>query len=146
MKSIKALVMLLVMVSIAATGCARLSKLTARVTPNTDLSKCETYYVIRHTKDVRKIDEIIRSEMQVMGLKAESGTLSSKPLDIGIIVTYEDRWTWDMSNYLLSLTIDLRDSKNNVLLATGQSYRTSMVRKSPEFMAREILESIFKKR
>jgi hypothetical protein len=125
-------------------GCA-MAKVTSRITPNTDLENYETFYVVRHSKDERHIDEIIRDEMQALGIKAQSGSPESKPPDIDVIVTYEDRWAWDMTNYLLTLTIDFRASDSNVLLATGQSYRPSMERKPPDFMTREILESIFKK-
>ncbi len=123
-------------------GCANV---TSRITPKTDFENYETFYVVRHSKDKRHIDEIIRDEMQALGIKAQSGSQVSKPPNVDVIVTYEDRWMWDMANYLLTLTIDFRASDSNVLLATGQSHRTSLVRRPPSFMAREILESIFKK-
>jgi hypothetical protein len=124
-------------------GCANLS---SRISPNTDLTKYETYYVVRHARDKRHIDEIVRDEMQVLGLKAQSGVLESKPADVDVIVTYEDRWMWDITNYMISLTIYFKDAHSNELLATGQSYRPSLVRKPPDVMARETLESIFKKK
>jgi hypothetical protein len=125
------------------TSCAKLS---SRITPNTDFNQYESYYVVRHDKDTRHIDEIIRDEMIPLGLKkTQSGTIGLKPPNVDVIVTYEDRWAWDMTTYMLSLTIDFRDARSNVLLATGQSYRPSLVRKSPREMAREVLESIMKK-
>ena len=138
------LILLLVGSCFYLVGCA-MAKIDSRITPDSDLARYKTYYVVRHDKDERHIDEIIRDEMVLLGLDAKSGPPATQPDDVDVIVTYEDRWTWDMTNYLLTLSIDFRDSKSNVLLATGQSYRPSLERKPPDFMAREILESIFKK-
>jgi hypothetical protein len=129
-------------VALSLAACAKLS---SRVTPNTDLNRYETYFVVRHAKDIRLIDEIIRDEMVLLGLKTDSGTIGQKPPNVDVIVTYEDRWAWDMTTYMLSLTIDFRDARNNVLLATGQSYRPSLERKPPQEMAREVLQSIMQK-
>lgn len=126
-------------------GCA-LAKVEGRVTAGIELAKYQSYYVVRHARDKRHIDEVIRDEMKVLGLNAESGLQDSKPVGVDVVVFYEDRWTWDMANYLLTLRIDFRDAKSNELLASGQSYRPSLERKPPDFMAREILDSIFKKK
>lgn len=138
-------VLLLVGSGLYLFGCA-MAKVDSRVTPDTDLTTYSTYYVVRHTKDQRRLDEIIRDEMVLLGLDAESGPPDEQPAGIDVVVTYEDRWMWDMTNYLLTLTLDFRDADSNVLLATGQSYRPSLERKPPDFMAREILESIFTKK
>jgi hypothetical protein len=123
-------------------GCATLS---SSITPDTDLTKFKTYYVLRHDRDQRYIDKIIQSELTKLGLSATSGLEASKPKEFDVLVTYEDRWMWDITNYMINLTISMRETKNNVLLASGQSYRPSLERREPEFMVREILESIFKK-
>jgi hypothetical protein len=65
--------------------------------------------------------------------------------DAGVdaIVTYVDKWFWDITMYMLELTITLRDPKTDFPLATGNSYHTSMTRKSPEGMVDEVLTNIF---
>ncbi len=83
--------------------------------------------------------------MSKLGLNATSGPKISKPKDIDVIVSYQDHWMWDVSTYLLKLIINFRDANTHIPLATGQSHRPSLVRKSPQFMAREILQSIFNK-
>jgi len=123
-------------------GCATLS---SSITPDTDLTKFKTYYVLRHDRDKRHIDKIIQSELAKLGISATSGLEASKPKKFDVLVTYEDRWMWDITNYMINLTITLLDAKNNVLLASGQSYRPSLERKEPAFMVKEILDSIFKK-
>lgn len=133
---------LILLIVLSLTACAKLS---SQVTPDTDLGQYDTYFVLRHEKDIRLLDKIIREEMILLGLKTKSGTIGQKPLNVDVIVTYEDRWAWDMTNYMLSLTIDFRNARNNVLLATGQSYRPSLERRPPKVMAREVLQSIMKK-
>ncbi len=91
----------------------------SRNTPNINLHAYKTFYVVQHTKDTRHIDEVIRDQMRNIGLNTESGPAGSKPPGIDVIVTYEDRWTWDLTMYLLSLSIDFRDCRNDVLVATG---------------------------
>lgn len=138
-------ILLLCLLALFLLGCAsRIHSLDSRITPNINLHAYKTFYVVQHAKDTRHLDKIIRDQMRGIGLKAESGPAGSKPPGMDVIVTYEDRWTWDVTMYLLSLSIDLRDSRNDLLLATGKSYRFSFARKPPEFMAREILEAIFK--
>lgn len=133
---------LVLVIIIFISGCATLS---SSITPDTDLTKLKTYYVLRHDRDKRHIDKIIQSELAKLGISATSGLEASKPKEFDVLVTYEDRWMWDITNYMINLTITLLDAKNNVLLASGQSYRPSLERREPAFMVREILESIFKK-
>jgi hypothetical protein len=95
------------------------------------------YYVERHEQDERRLDVTIAAELAKRGVVSSSGTRAERPPDFDVLVTYEDRWQWDMSMYLLSMRIDLRDPKTNALLATGNSMQTSLARKpAPEVIAR----------
>jgi hypothetical protein len=44
---------------------------------------------------------------------------------------------------MIQLDVQLRDPATHTVLASGQSKRTSLVRKSPEGMAAEVLGKIF---
>ena len=46
----------------------------------------------------------------------------------------------------IRIKIQFRDGKSNVLIVSGESYRTSMARRSPEEMIKETLEEILKNR
>jgi hypothetical protein len=48
-----------------------------------------------------------------------------------------------MSNYLIALRIDFRNPVTQELLASGQSYRTSLDRKPAKFMVDEIITALF---
>ena len=65
------------------------------------------------------------------------------PAGTDMVVFYEDRWMWDMTNYLIMLKVQFRDASSNLLIARGQSVRSSLVRKSVEGMVQETLVAIF---
>lgn len=126
----------------ALTGCSQ--NLAARVLPGADVGAEKTYYVVRHERDTRQIDLVVRDTMRAMGFRqVTSGLEGVMPPTVDIVVQYEDRWMWDMTNYLIMLKIQFRDRSSNTLLARGRSYRTSMVRAPVEVMVREALEAIF---
>jgi hypothetical protein len=50
---------------------------------------------------------------------------------------------WDITLYLLELTVTLRDPTNAFPIALGNSYHTSLTRKSPEKMVDEVMTNIF---
>lgn len=125
-------------------GCAS-ANLTTSVPPGTDLTKLQSVYVVRHDRDGRGVNEAIRDELSKRGFSATIGTDSAPPQGVDAVVTYIDRWMWDITMYLLSLNIQFRHPETNALLVSGQSYRTSLVRKEPAEMASEILDAIFKR-
>ena len=125
------------------TGCYT-QYINARVLPSTAIDPGRSYYVVRHANDPRQIDLTIANEMRAMGLHhVSSGLEADLPAGTEVVVLYEDRWMWDMTNYLWMLKIQFRDASNNVLIARGQSVRTSFVRKSVEAMVQETLAGIF---
>lgn len=126
-------------------GCAIINLKIERL-PDADLSQTKSFYVVWLEGDDRGLHDVIRDELISLGFSAESGNIDNAPAEVDAIVTYEDRWFWDITNYLIQLNIEIRDSKTMYPLAVGESVRTSMARKSPEEMAREILIGIFQKK
>lgn len=122
-------------------GCA---KLTASVPSGTDISKLKSFYVVRLVQDERGINQLIRNELATRGLEATTGPESARPQTVDVIVSYEDRWMWDITMYMLSLSITFRHPETNTFLASGQSYRPSLERKEPLEMVKEVLDEIFK--
>jgi hypothetical protein len=59
------------------------------------------------------------------------------------ILTYQDKWMWDITMFMYQLSIQLRDGQTHMVLANGQSWRPSLDRKRPEEMAEEVLRAIF---
>jgi type IV pilus biogenesis protein CpaD/CtpE len=118
-------------------GCA-VNRATATVDQTTDLSALRTFHVQKYSEDTRDTNILIESKLVEMGFD-----VSENVTDVDAIVTYVDKWFWDITMYMLELTVTLRDPKTDFPLATGNSYHTSMSRKSPEGMVDEVLTNIF---
>jgi hypothetical protein len=113
--------------------------------PNAAISPEKYYFVILNEEDERHIDLILAEEMRAMGLpNVASGLEKDMPADTDVIVLFEDRWMWDITNYLLMYKVQFRDATNNILIARGQSVRTSLARKSVQVMVQEALMGIFR--
>ncbi len=109
-----------------------------------DIQARHRIYVVHQPKDKLQINSMIANRLKRAGFEATAGMdASGAPAEVDAIVSYEDHWMWDMSNYLLVLRIDFRDPKTQELLASGQSYRTSLDRKPPAFMVDEIITAMF---
>lgn len=132
---------LLIFVSLIASGCA-INRATATVKPTADLSAIESIYVTRFASDERGINKLIANKLEQLGFIVETGIVA--PSNVDAVVTYKDKWMWDFTMYMLELTITIRDPKNNFPLASGNSYHTSLTRKSPEEMVDEVIGNIFK--
>ena len=124
-------------------GCA-INREGASVSPDVDLSPLKTYYVVRFAPDDRGIEEVIAAALRKRGLEATSGKEGEAPREAQVIVTYQDKWMWDMTMYMLELKIYFREPETGRLLAMGSSHHTSLSRRAPDEMAAEVLANIFK--
>jgi hypothetical protein len=121
------------------------AKITSSPTaPNVNPKAFNTFYIIRSDADTRGVYRIIQGELQGMGKKATSGHRSSIPEGVDVVLWYRENWVWDMGWYLFNLSIQFRDPKTNILLASAMSNRPSVVRTSPELMAREVLDTMLR--
>jgi hypothetical protein len=124
-------------------GCA-INKATASLTPGSSLSDVKSFYVVKLPEDKNGVDELIRKRLVTMGYSATVGPEKSPPYKADAVVTYVDKWIWDMTMYMMELTITLRNPASNFPMATGNSMHTSLTRKTPEEMVEEVLTNIFK--
>ena len=122
-------------------GCATLHATRA---PDTDLKKLKTFYVANLPADKRGIEKMIAARLNTMGLASTSGLKQTPPSPVDAVVTYQDHWAWDITNYLIRLDVQVRDGRSGSILATGQAMRPSLQRKSPEGMVEEVITEIFK--
>ncbi len=125
-------------------GCVS-TKLESTITPGSAISKLKSFYVVHLAKDERNIDKIIVNQLKTMGFEATSGEAATPPAPVDAIITYQDKWMWDITMYMIELNTQVRNPENNLTMATGHSFRTSLARRSPEEMVKEVLEKIFKK-
>ncbi len=124
-------------------GCA--NRAVATVTPGSDVAAAKSFYVVKLAADQRGIQNVIRDGLAKRGYTARVGFDETPPSGVDVVVTYVDRWMWDMTMYMIELTVTFRNPANNFPMASGNSFHTSLTRKSPEEMVDEVLENIFAK-
>jgi len=140
LKNILAVLSSVVLLTLGS-GCA-VNRATATVENPSALNSLKTMHVSKLEADGRGIDGLIADKLRTRGYTVTNGT--EKPRSVDALVTYKDKWMWDITMYMLELTITIRDPKNDFPIATGNSFHTSLTRKSPTEMVDEVVENILK--
>lgn len=122
-------------------GCA--TETSSRA-PNADLSRLRTFYVARLPADHRGIQQLIAERLRQLGFRSTWGDAPVSPTRVDAVVTYQDRWMWDITMYMILLDVQVRDGRTGVILAYGEVMRPSLQRKSPAGMVEQTLGEIFK--
>ena len=120
--------------------------MASKTAPGADLSKVKKIYVVHLAPDGRGVNRIIADLLNVMGYQATTGEASAIPDGVDATLTYQDKWMWDITMYMIKLSVQLREPKTDIALATAESFRPSLQRKSPEGMAAEVLTELFKQK
>ena len=79
------------------------------------------------------------------GFNYNASTADKCPDNVDAVLTYRDKWRWDLSMYMLSISMRLSDPNTGFPLAFGQALHTSLTRQSPKDTINEVLASIFSK-
>ncbi|HEU4683534.1 MAG TPA: hypothetical protein VFS39_03420 [Nitrospira sp.] len=132
----------LVVAALLGTACS--SSLHATKSPGADLSRLKTLYVQRLPPDTRGIERLISDQLNRMGFQSGYGDSEIPPSPVDGIVSYQDKWMWDITMYMLQIDVQIRDPQNRMVLTAGHAMHTSLVRRSPEEMVEEVLTEIFK--
>lgn len=130
----------LLCLALSLVGCA--NRATAKVDPTADLKSMKTMHVVKIPDETAGISTLIADDLRHRGYTVTTGT--DKPSTVDAIVTYVDKWMWDMTMYLFELTITIREPKTDFPLATGNSLHGSLTRKSPPEMVEEVMGNIYK--
>lgn len=134
------LLAILFVASALTTGCRNLA--TANVNPTTDLSTLKTMYVKHYPSDNSGVNQEIADKLRGKGVTVTTGS-GAPPSNVDALVTYVDRWMWDITMYMLELTVTIRDPKTEAPLATGNSLHTSLTRMSQTAMVDEVVNNIY---
>ena len=113
--------------------------------PGADLSTVKSVYVVRLASDGRNVNRMIADALVARGLSATTGDSHKAPDGVDAVITYQDKWMWDITMYMIQLDIQFRKPVSEIPIATGSSMRTSLARKSAEGMVKEVLDQIFAK-
>ncbi len=81
------------------------------------------FFVQNHGADDRNLDQVIAGALAGRGLKATAGP---RPDDVDYLVTYEDRWAWDMRTYLREIKIKVTKVDSGELVAESRAHQDSL--------------------
>jgi hypothetical protein len=133
--------MIALVLSIVSSGCAT-NREHARFNPERDLLPSDIFYVEQSEDERRQLGQLIADNLSARGMSATAGPEGSAPDETTILVTYQDRWNWDITMFLIELTITFRESTTGKAFAVGSSYHTSMSRLNPVEMVDEIIANL----
>lgn len=117
---------------------------TSAIAPSADLSHLKTFYVARLPADHRGIQKLISGRLRQLGYQSTWGDAQTPPSPVNAIITYQDRWMWDMTMYMIRLDVQVRDGRTAAILAYAEVTRPSLQRKSPKGMVEQALGELFK--
>jgi hypothetical protein len=132
----------LALVAVVSSGCA-INRATASLDPSADIEALKTMYVKKQAADNGGTNVLIADKLRTKGVAVTTGA-EPPPSNVDAVVTYVDRWMWDITMYMLELTITIREPKTDFPLATGNSLYTSLTRLSPKEMVSEVIDNIYK--
>ncbi len=91
-------------------GCASYD---AQMEHGRSLVGVQRFFVVSNLNDNHAFDQQIAAALHARGLIAETGPRTMMPDNTQAIVTFQDRWTWDFSDHLVFLKINVRDPNSN---------------------------------
>jgi hypothetical protein len=121
------------------TGCASFSSWKD---PKVQLQQRKQFYVESELADGHNLHVTIAEELRTMGYNATSGYLTMIPADADTIVSFQSRWTWDFSTYLIELDMQIRDAKTGRILATVGYHRPGLGGTSTDDLIKRVLAEI----
>jgi hypothetical protein len=124
-------------------GCVNQS-VQEQLNKSIDISTLKSICVERFEHDKRNLNVIISKQLVNYGVKASAEEKCSNDFDA--ILTYRDKWRWDITTYMLGISMKLNDPNTGFPLAYGQVLHTSLTRQTPEENINEVLGNIFIKK
>lgn len=131
-----------VLVALATTtGCA-VNRAESTLMAGADLTKVKTLYIVHSDASKHDVDKDLKAAFEKRGYVVTTGPALTPPYAQDAVVTYIDKWMWDLTMYMLELTVTVRSPVNDFPLATAHSIHTSLSRKSQAEMADEVAANI----
>ena len=113
--------------------------------PGADVGTIKTFYVQKLAADQRGIDQLFVKQLSAWGYTATAGVEEKPAVPVDAILTYQDRWMWDITMYMLRLNVQIRDGQTGAITANAESYRPSLERIDPPEMVKEVLQAALKR-
>lgn len=120
-------------------GCANRAVVDKH--PTFDLEAIQSIHISNSDGGGDELIPVLTSKLIELGYAVTAGDEVSEGADA--ILSYRDKWHWDITMYMIELTVTVKDKENDIVLATGNSMHTSLTRLSEKEMVNEVLTNIF---
>lgn len=130
---------------LAAVLCVSCTSVTSRTAPGIDLGKYQRVFVLQPFNENHHVDELMVNELRRLGKTATSGPLTMMPEEAEIIVSYDARWTWDFTTYLIDLNAEVHTAHTKKKLAEARYFQPNARPKSAEIVAPALIDQLFRK-
>lgn len=135
----KTIIVIAALVALFLTGCASQASFK---TPGVDMSAINSVYVDLRERQ-SSVGPILADHLTAMGYKVTSGYGANQGERVDAVLSFEDTWRWDITMYLLKLSVKVRDGANKLFLASAESYQPSLQRQREATVVDNVLTKIF---
>jgi hypothetical protein len=136
---------LTVVALVASAPACSVNRLSSSLAPDATLHGIRNVHVIPRSGDDRRVDRLIAAALGKRGFLVTVGPRDRQPPAAQAVVTYADQWAWDMSAYMLQLTILVEDARTRATIVSATALHTSFSRRSPDEVVDEVLTEILKR-
>lgn len=127
--------------SLLLSGCAHYVGI---VRPDLDPTRYKRVYVINNLDDNHHIDIHLVAALRAQGHEADSGPETLVPDDVDAVLLYRDHWTWDFTDHLAAMDVELRDSRRDrKTLATAHYVGKAVLEQNPNKVAHRLIQELF---
>jgi hypothetical protein len=131
---------LLIILALLAGLCGCVNNAVQHTSPAADLSKIKTICVEKFEPDGRNLNVLIAEALNKLNYQAS--TADKCPDNVDAVLTYRDKWMWDITMYMISISMKLNDPNTGFPLAYGQALHTSLTRQTPRETIDEVLSNM----
>jgi len=121
-------------------GCA--NRAVVDRNPAYNINNIKVIHIKNSDGGGNELAPVIADKLRLLGYNNVTIGDSISP-NADAVITYRDKWMWDITMYMIELTITVRDKETWTPIATGNSMHTSLTRKSEKEMVEEVLTNIF---
>ncbi|HKU19301.1 MAG TPA: hypothetical protein VJP80_08675 [Candidatus Saccharimonadales bacterium] len=106
------------LVIVLISGCTATSNVV--LNPTETGRTFTSVYLVTHGGHSVDMDNAFRKALMQRGLKVTEGETEPQTKSTDLVVKYDDTWRWDIAMYLLSLDVQIYDSKTGALVAESE--------------------------
>jgi len=131
---------LLTLLLLLLPGCA---SYTAKTAPGIELSKYRKVFVENNLNDNKRIEYMIVASLRKLGIEAENGPPTMKPNGVDAVLRYSDHWTWDFSEHITLLQIELVDARKHHSVAYAEFSGSLSMKTSAEEIVDRLVKALY---